>query len=105
MKEKKCENCRWNVDGVCMTVRSGAYGTDVKSADHCDAWEERECCSNCRYRLNLRRWTFKNNGANGVDHEDCEGFLCMGEAFKDRVAIHMVGIDPDKECCEVWRYL
>ena len=46
-------------------------------------------CDECKNRMRIEKWTY---GEHGVDHEEQEGFACLGFAYEG-VVIHLVGTE------------
>ena len=59
------------------------------------------CCATCAFRYDLQKTDFtKLKTAEPID-TDLEGYICMGFAY-ERVAIWLVGNDPQKGICEMY---
>ena len=61
----------------------------------------KECCSNCKYCLKLKKSDYSKGGC---EHSDMDGFTCLAFASEE-VAQWMIGINPDVGHCEafVWK--
>ena len=57
-----------------------------------------ECCGNCRNMLEIERWNYAEPG---VPKEKLEGYICLAHA-SEGTAIHMVGLNPARENCEMF---
>ena len=72
-----------------------------------NVWEEDPNCINCRYYAELTCWDYTKIGTNSKWKSGCDGFVCMAYAFEgegSRLAIHMLGVDPEEEHCEMFKH-
>lgn len=60
------------------------------------------CCSNCKFFRKVIAYNFMNDGANGVEHINLPGYLCLGFT-RDNPVVLMLGLNPDNEdICELF---
>ena len=102
--DKTCKTCRYHrhediSDGyVCVNADSDKVADWTEDDYSCDKWEMYDCCQNCRFMLNGKKWKYLEDGS--VFHEDLDGYICTALAFED-VAVNMIGEDPEHGYCEM----
>ena len=87
------------VGGEIKYIKLGEpVGISIPYYDDKVNYKMRECCNTCKLKKKLVKFDYSQGGC---IHTDYDGYACLAFAFEDEV-VHMVGVDPDVEMCEMY---